>query len=174
MPDLIPREVIPLPSWLKILFYILVGLLVIVVFSYFILGHFQKKSLTAIQGLDEEINKQKTVQIIAREKEILNEQKKIENFGLMLSEHLSASKFFKFLERTSHPQIWFSQINLSPLESLVALSGSAETFPVLGQQIQILKKETLVENIVLSEISLGKKGKIEFTLNLSFDPQFFK
>jgi len=172
--EIIPRKAAPLPLWLKILFYILIGLLLAALLSYFIFGHFQKKSLTTLQNLEEEIFKEKTPQKIALEKEILSYQKKINNFSLMLDRHLLSSKFFHFLEKTSHPRIWFSKINLSPGEQLAVVSGRAETFPVLGQQLQILKKEALVKNVTLSKISLGKKGEIEFTLTLSFDPEFFK
>lgn len=172
--EIIPRKAAPLPLWLKILFYILITLLLAAASSYFILGHFQKKSLTALQNLEEEIRKEKTPQKIALEKEILSYQQKINDFASILDRHPIASKFFSFLEKTSHPRIWFSKTSLSPGESLVIVSGRAETFPALGQQLQILKKEALVKNVTLSKISLGKKGEIEFTLTLSFDPKFFK
>jgi len=174
MVEIIPRKAAELPLWIKILFYILIALLLAAVLSYFILGHFQKKSLTALQNLEEEILKEQTPQKIALEKEILSEQKKINDFALMLDHHLLSSKFFRFLEQTSHPRIWFSKINLSPAEQLVIVSGRAETFPALGQQLQIFKKEAFVKSATLSKISLGEKGEIEFTLTLSFDPNFFK
>lgn len=172
--EIIPRKAISLPLWLKILFYILIALLLTAVLSYFILGQFQKKSLTALQNLEEEIRKEETPQKIAEEQEILNYQQKINDFSLILDHHLLPSKFFSFLEKISHPRIWFSKINLSPREALAIVSGRAETFPVLGQQLQILKSESLVKNVSLAKISLGEKGEIEFTLILSFDPKFFK
>jgi hypothetical protein len=174
MVEIIPRKAALLPLWLKILFYILIVLLLTAVLSYFILGHFQKKSLAALQNLEDTIAEEKTPQKIALEKEILSYQKKINDFALVLDHHLLPSNFFRFLEKTSHPRIWFSKINLSPGESLAIVSGRAETFPVLGQQLQILKSESLVKNVTLSKISLGSKGEIEFTLTLSFDPKFFK
>jgi len=174
MVEIIPRRAVELPFWLKILFYVLVALLAIALLSYFILGHFQKKSLTSFQNLEAEISREKTPQKIAMEEEILSYQKKIRDFGLMLDHHLSSSKFFDFLEEISHPQVWFSQISLSPEAGLAALSGHAETFSALGQQIQILKREATLKDIVLAKISLGKKGEIEFTLNLTFDVNFFK
>jgi cell division protein FtsB len=174
MIEIIPRRAAPLPLWLKILFYILIALLLAAILSYFILGYFQKKSLTTLQNLEEEIAKEKTPQKIAKEQEILSYQKKINDFARILDHHFIASKFFSFLEKTSHPRIWFSKINLSPGEQLAVVSGRAETFSVLGQQFQILKKEALIKNASLAEISLGEKGEIEFTLILSFDPKFFK
>ncbi len=174
MTEIIPRRAVELPLWLKILFYVLVTLLVVALLSYFILGHFQKKSLASFQNLEAEISGEKTPQKITLEEEILGYQKKIGDFGLMLNLHLISSKFFDFLEENAHPQVWFSQISLSPEAGLAVVSGHAETFPALGQQIQIFKKETTLKNIDLAKISLGKKGEIEFTLNLAFDVNFFK
>ncbi|GAI57177.1 unnamed protein product, partial [marine sediment metagenome] len=72
MIEIIPRKAVPLPLWQKILFYILITLLLAAILSYFILDHFQKKSLTILQTLEEEIRKEKLPQKITLEKEILD------------------------------------------------------------------------------------------------------
>jgi len=174
MIEIIPRKAAPLPFWLKILFYILIALLLAIILSYFILGHFQKESLATFQTLEEEIAQEKTPQKTAKEQEILSYHKKINNFSRILERHLIASKFFSLLEKNSHPRIWFSKVNVSPGEQLAVVSGRAETFPALGQQLQIFKKEAFIKDVTLSKISLGERGEIEFTLNFSFDPNFFK
>lgn len=172
--EIIPRKVAPVPFWQTILFYVLIGLLIGAILSYFILGHFERKSSATLQNLEEAIISEKTPQKITLEEEVLNCQKKIDSFALLLGQHLLSSKFFDFLQKTSHPRIWFSQVSLNPGEAIAVVSGQAETFTALGQQLQILKKEPLLKNASLSKISLGKKGEIEFTLNISFDPGFFK
>jgi uncharacterized protein YneF (UPF0154 family) len=172
--EIIPRKAAPLPFWLKILFYVLVILLVGAILTFFILGHLQKKTLTELQNLEEEISQEKTPQKLSQEEEILSYQKKIKDFGLLAKSHFLPSKFFDFLERRSHPRIWISQISLAPGQAQVSLTGQAESFTALGQQIQILKRENLLKEINLTKISLGKKGEIEFTLDLSFDQKFFK
>jgi len=174
MVEILPRKAPPLPSWLKILFYVLTILLIGVILSFFLLGHLQKKSLATISNLKGEISKEKTSEKISQEEEILSYQKKIKNFGLLLEQHFLPSKFFDFLEKTTHPRIWISQISLGPGEATANLTGQAESFAALGQQIQILKSETLLKKVNLTKISLGKKGEIEFVLDLVFDPKFFK
>ena len=172
--EIIPRKTVALPSWLKILFYVLIGLIIISILSYFILGYLQKKSLVSFKNIEEEISKERTSQRITQEEEILNYQKKINDFEFLLSYHLFPSKFFTFLEKTSHPRVLFSQTNLNPAQSLVTLSGQAESFLALGQQLQILKREPSIKNVSLSKISLGERGGVDFTLTLSFDTEFFK
>ena len=172
--EIIPRKVAPVPLWQNILFYVLMALLLGAILSYFILGHLERKSLSTIQNLEEAITAEKTPQKIALGQEILTYQKKIDSFVLLLDYHLRSSKFFDFLQKTAHPRIWFSQVSLNPRQALAVVSGQAETFTTLGQQLLIFEKEPLVKNVTLSKISLGKKGEIEFTLNLSFGPEFFK
>ncbi len=174
MVEIIPRKAAPLSFRLKILFYVLVGLLVGAVLIFFVLRHLQGKSLAKLSDLEGEISKEKTFERLIEEEEILNYQKKIKDFGLLLERHSLSSKFFDFLERVTHPRIWISQISLGPGEEVASLTGQAESFTALGQQIQILKSQTLVKEANLTKISLGKKGEVEFILNLSFDSAFFK
>ena len=175
MVEIIPRKAAPLPLWQKILFYSLIVLLLGTIVSYFVLDHFQKKSLETLQNLEEAIAKEKTPEKTALGKAISDYQKKINNFSVLLSRHPKSSKFFGFLEKTSHPQVLFSKVNLNPKEGLATVSGQAETFSVLGQQLQILKSDPsdTLKNASLSKISLGERGEIEFILILSFDPEFF-
>lgn len=172
--EIIPRKAARVAFWQKILFYILVLLLLVVLLSYFILGHFQRKSLTALQELEEALIRERTPEKIALEKEILNTRYKINDFSLLLDNHFLASKFFEFLGKTAHPRVRYSQITLNPREGLALISGQAESFTALGQQSQILKRESALKDISLSEISLGDEGEIEFTLAISFDPKFLK
>jgi len=174
MVEIIPRKAAPLSSQLKILFYILVGLLIAAVLSFLILKHLQGKSLAELSRLEGEIGKEKTSEKLIEEEEVLNYQGKIKDFGLLLERRSLPSKFFDFLERLTHPRIWISQISLAPGEAVASLTGQAESFVALGQQIQVLKSQTLVREANLTKISLGKKGEIEFILNLSFEPAFFK
>jgi len=173
--EIIPRKAVPVPLWQKILFYCLITLILGTVLSYFILGYSQKKSLERLQNLEEIITEEKTPQKIALEKEILNYQRKINNFTLILDYHPLSSKFFSFIQKTIHPNVRYSQVNLNLKESLAVVSGQAETFSALGQQLQILKRSpfNVLEDVALSRISLGRGGKVEFVLTFSFNPSFF-
>jgi len=63
---------------------------------------------------------------------------------------------------------------LSPLKGEAILFGQTENFSTLEQQISILKLKKEIKDINLSSISIGKEGKVDFTLNLSLDPAIFK
>ena len=173
MIEIIPRPAKKLPLWQNLLFYFSIILLLITILSYFILGHFLKKSEKALQDLELTLARGKTIAELSLEKEVLSWQKKIEDFSKLIREHTLASNFFLFLEKNCHPKTFFSKVNLKPGANEAVLSGQAENFSVLAQQISILKSKKEIKDLNLSSIIIGKEGKVDFTLNLLLDPTLF-
>lgn len=173
MIEIIPKPVAKLPRWFNIVFYLSLVLLFLAISSYFVLNQSQKKSFKELQDLEEAIALERTPQRVNLEKEILLYQKKIDDFTFLFNNHLSISKFFDFLEKNSHPRVWLPQINLIPGQGQLIISGQTESFKALGQQLLIFKKEPLIKDISLTKISIGRRGEIEFSLNLSLDQKIF-
>ncbi len=174
MIEIIPRPIQKLPLWQNILFYLSIVFLVVTISLYFVFDHLQKKSTVSLQNLQNLISQEKTSEGVALEKEVFNYQKKIQDFSQLLSKHLYPSNFFKFIEENCHPKVWFSQISLNPEQAEVNLVGEAENFTAIGQQILIFKSSPSVRNVVLAQISIGKRGRVDFGLNLSFDQNILK
>lgn len=173
MIEIIPKPAAKLPLWQNILFYISIALLLAVFLSYFIFDHSLKTSLQTLENLEETLARGKTPAEISLEEETFGYQKKIGDFSKLIKGHLFASNFFAFFEKVSHPKVWFSQTDLNPQKGQVALLGEAENFSTLGQQILILKQEPLIKNLDLVSLSIGKRGRVDFTLNLLLDPKIF-
>jgi predicted DNA binding CopG/RHH family protein len=108
------------------------------------------------------------------EKKALFYEKKINDFSKLFSEHQETSKIFTFLEKKTHPNIRFSKFDFSADKLSVTVSGEAKSFIDVGQQLLILKEEKSLKNINLSGLSLGEKGGVLFSLQLTFDSQVFK
>lgn len=174
MVEIIPKPAPKLPLWQNLLLYFAIALFLLSLSSYFILSSSLKKASQELQNLEETLAKEKTPAEIALETEILGYQRKIKDFAELLKEHKNPSKFFEFLEGICHPKVWFSKISLSPEDSQAEVSGEAETFQVLGQQLLILKNQVLIRNLNLSKIAIGKEGKVNFILNFTLDPAIFK
>jgi len=172
--EIIPKPPRKIPPWQSILFYSSLAVILIVFASYFILDHFVSNFSQELEQLKETLAREKTEEETSLEREIFSYQKKIDAFAGLIKNHLFTSKSLTFLEKTCHPKIQFSQFSLSSSDRSISLSGEAEDFNALGQQLLILKDEPGVENLNLSNISIGRQGEIEFTLKLSFDSQFFQ
>jgi len=174
MIEIIPKPAKKLPLWQDILFYLSIALLLVTILSYFILAHFLKNSEKVLQDLEQRLAREKTAEELSLEKEVISWQKKTEDFKKLIKEHILASNFFHFLEESCHPKVFFSKIDLSPLKGEAILFGQTENFSTLEQQISILKLKKEIKDLNLSSVSIGKEGKVDFTLNLSLDPQLFK
>jgi len=174
MIEIIPKPAQKLPLWQNILFYFSIAVLIASFLSYFVLDNFIKNSQKILQELGETLAREKTGSQLLLEEEVFNYQKKIADFSQLLQNHLFTSKTLGLLERNSHPKIWFSQYNLDSTKGILALSGEAEDFSVLGQQLLIFKKEPFIKGLDLSNISVGRKGRVAFILNFSLDPKLFK
>lgn len=173
-------EIIPKPKEGRpyiaksILFYLVMGLLVIEISGYFVLDFYQDKSEKEIHQLGVALSEARTEEIKDLERKVLEDKERIDDFASLLDFHKRGSKFFSFLESLCHPRVFFSGINLDVKGDKVSLSGKAESFQVLGQQISILKEQRIINNVYLSGLSLGKAGEVNFSLSFSINPQMFK
>jgi len=174
MVEIIPKPTTRLPSWQNIISYFSVGLVLLVVLSYFALDiYYLDRAETKLTGLEKELE-QKTAEEIALEQEISHYEKEIQSFSILINRHLFSSKAFEFIEKNTHPEVWFSVLNLDPRKGRVTLSGDTENFVTLHQQIQILKADSSVQGLDLAKIAIGKEGRIAFNLSLILDPGLFK
>jgi len=173
MVEIMPKKTPGLSKWINILFYFSLALLIFSIASYFILDYSLKKSRKILTDLEESLARKETPEEIVLEKEILGYQKKIKDFSQLIGQHLETSEVFNFIQKNSHPSVWFSQFNLDSRENIILISGTTDSFETFNQQILIFKRENFVQDINIKKILIGKKGKIEFILSLSIDPKIF-
>ena len=165
-------EIIPKPTkkpaiWLNILFYCAILIFLISIVFYFALGHFLNNLKVTLQDLRITLALERTLEEIGLEQEVFSAQRKINDFSRLIENRVSAASFFDFLEGISHPRVWLTEINLNLGMAQVTVSGWAESFSVLGQQMLIFKEEPLIEKTKLSQIEINKEGGVDFEIELS-------
>lgn len=132
-----------------------------------------------LRRMGEEIQKKEqatialTRAIMQKEAEIIPLKNKISDYGLLLNMHKSPLDIFKILEDHSLPKVWFSNFSFDIKEKQVVLLGHTDSFEILEQQVSILKEESLITEIALSNVSMAEEGGIDFILELSFSPEVF-
>ncbi len=174
MVEIIPKPIKKASPWQGILLYFSIFFFIGVILATVVLFPLKNKAVKELQKIEDDIIKERTPEIISLEKEIQNYDKEIKDFKPLLDQHVLTSKILNFLESKTHPRIFFLRFNLNSKDSKVVLFGQTDSFLILGQQILILEKEPLIQNIDLSRISISKDGKIDFNLELSFDPTILK
>ncbi len=105
------------------------------------------------------------------ESKVAKAAKKIKNFSLVFKEHRNNFRFFDFLRNNCHPNVRFSSLNLASAKGTVILDGQTDTYQSLSQQIAIFKKNSLVNDFQVFNISLSKEGKITFQFAFKVDQQ---
>ena len=170
--EITPTQKIKTPVWTIIILLISGVALMALGASYLYL-------YTTSNKISKEIEEKKQALIDTPAEKALAEnflflEKKINNFGNLLSQHQKTFNVFGFLEKICHPQVEFSDFTFNSKDGTVLIKGLAENFVVLGQQILIFKAQQGLKKINFSEISMGEKGKVTFSLQLTVDPQIFK
>ena len=170
--EIIPKETPKVPPWLDILFYLSVGLLIFVFISYFLVIQAIKASQKT-QGETEAKLASDASNNSELENEILTYQKKINHFSGVIKGQLETSNIFGLIEKQCHPSVWFNNFSFDARGGGVVLSGEAQDFQALGQQMLIFRGEEMIKNVNLASIQIKEGGKIGFNLSLSFDPSIF-
>jgi len=173
MVEIIPKES-PKPSrGLNALFYFAIFLLILSIGGYFALNNFLQKAEGELETLKLDITKVMTPEKNTLEKEILASKDKIDKFSYLIGQHLQSSMIFGIIQKTTHPQVWFTKFDFDPRQKTLKVSGETQNFESLGQQILILEDEETIDDINLETISISKEGGIEFDLSLSFRADVF-
>ena len=174
MVEIIPKSFEEIPAWQRILLYFLILLLIAIVVGYFVLNNAKRKSEEYLVTLEQRISGEITSSTKEFEEEVLGYKNKIKDLSSLLDNHILATKFFEFIEKETHPDLFFSRTSINLRDSKVNLSGVSKTFLHLGQQISIFKKSDLVKDLQLSEIFINKKGEIAFRLDILLKEELFR
>jgi hypothetical protein len=173
MIQIIPKpEKKPITSeTIFLIFSVLVFSLSLFLFLY--LFNLEKKLEKEISIFEEKILSSRTDEIKSLEKEASKYQREISDFSKIIEERLLPSKFFPILEKSTHPKVYFSNFDLDLANSKCILSGTAQDFYTLGQQLDIFRKNQSFQT-KLSKISFGKEGKVDFEFEITFQKEMLK
>ena len=174
MVGIIPKTTKKAPEWHKLALYVVLGLLVVVILGYALLFYFEGRAFNSLQNVEEEIAQVSTKEERIIEVRVLATEKKINDFSKLLQDHKRSSKFFTFLEETSHPKVWFLKVELITEKAEALVSGQAESFETLGQQLFIFQEHELIKSVDLTDLLIGEEGETEFSFSLHLDPQIFQ
>jgi len=172
--DLIPKKPKEEPFWQELLFYISFLFLAVSLLFCIGFGVLAKRSSLELERVNDELAMEKTQSQIKIETEVLNYQKKVSAFSILLKQRKPLSKIFDLLEKEVHPGIFFTKMGFTVNSDKLQISGVADNFQVLGQQALIFKKDPLIKEIDLKQVGIGKYGGVEFSFEAVFDKQIFE
>jgi hypothetical protein len=117
---------------------------------------------------------EKTIQ--EKEQELVPIKEKIDSFSVLVGQHQTSLDVYGFLEKNSLPKVWFSDFEFSLEEKMVTVSGQADSFITLEQQMNVLKNNQadFLESVKLSKVEVDEEGGINFEMEFIFKTQLLK
>jgi len=155
----------------SIVFYILIFFLAVILLGTAILFFLTK-------SLDKKISETKnkivmTLEEIQLNKDLQKIKDQADGFKKILSQHKFSSNTFSFLEKTTLDKIVYSSFVLDGEKNNLTLVGVADGLETLDQQINYLKNQNFVNNLNLKKASLNQQQKVDFEIQIDFDPKIF-
>ncbi len=164
-----------LPRWADTLFYVAFILLLASAAAFVALNQLNNAAKSDLEETKDKIAVERaSVQNKVLEERVLGYKQKIENFVALLATHKNTAQFFKNLESSTHPFVWFFDIALDAQKFSVKLAGRAKDFTAVGQQLSLLAENPNFKDINFSDPVLTDKGEVEFSLQFLLDPIIFK
>ena len=168
-----PAEGIKFTKILNIIFYVSLALILASLLIFFLLNNAVKKSTKFLEEQERILISQRTPEQLESEKNILNFKQKMRDFESLFSQHRFLSNAFVVLEKLTHPKVWFSNLQLNLQAGQIVLTGQADSFRVLGEQLLIFKNDAKIKELTLSGATVNPQGKIDFNLRITLNPQVF-
>jgi len=159
---------------LDLLYYLVIFLLCLTFLSYLGMLFLSQSLQKELADLKTAIAQKESKEAKLLEQRILNTKEKIDTFFTLFSSYKKSTALFNFLKENCHKKVFFSKVDLNVPENKLLLSGRAESFRALQEQMLIFQKEALVKDALLTDISIGEEGGVDFNLTLIFDPKVFK
>lgn len=171
--QIIPKPEERKPILPEVLFYLSLAVLIAAVASYFVLSSLLQKTEKNIQTIDQEMAALDSSPDRHLETKLFDYQKKINDFSRLLNGYKYSSQIFPLIESLAHPKVSFSNFSAEIQKGTVHVSGSADSFQTVQQQLIIFRNSQFIKDVTLSGVSLGEKGKIPFVFDLGIDPGVF-
>ena len=164
-----PKRKIKIPLWALIVISLCAVLILGEIISYFYFNSNIKAFSLKIQEKETEfLPLEKAIK--EKKEELIPLKQKINDFAVLLEGHKNNLDIFRFIEEKCLPRIWFSSFDFSGPENIITLSGTAESFTVLENQIFVFSKENRVHSLSLSDVKINReKGGVDFTLTFIFN-----
>ena len=109
--------------------------------------------------------------------EFLRLQNRLTATETLLDEHVALSYFFNRLEELTLSTVAFESLNLTVEEDRTTtflMDGTARSFNALAAQSAAFAAEKRIKRAIFSDISVGDKGLVTFSLKAELDPALIK
>jgi len=135
---------------------------------------FYRKSLeNKLTQFDSDITNLESQRNKAVETNLLTLNKQLSLTSRLLNEHIFWSKALNRVEALTHPQVQFVSFNATAEEGKFEVKAITHNYTVLAKQIAAYVSDDLIKDINLGDVHVLTSGRLEFSINISFDKAKF-
>ena len=92
----------------------------------------------------------------------------------VLTNHNFSSNVFVLLEKSTHPQVFYSSFQYANETRSIALTAKAGSYRIVADQITIFERDPQIERVSFGGLSLDDKGHVGFRLTVVVKPSLLK
>mgnify|MGYP001610434803 FL=1 len=159
--------------WVDVLFYFIISSLIATIICYLIF--FAKINLqkASIKDYDASLATVGTEEQKEMEKQILDYQKKINDYDPLIKSHRIFSNILAYFEQNTLPNVWFLRFSMGGKDADITLSGETESVEAFSKQISIFEASQYLTKITVLGSTLGEENRTNFNMIISLDPKIF-
>ncbi len=158
------------PSGLVALSVIILVLAIIVSVGLKVWNGIQTKKLESLHQETEQLKNS----FSGSESDIIKTEKTLNNISSILNDHSNTSELMTLIEENTHPNVYFISLDWDPDTLILTLSGVAESYLVISQQVLNFQQALISDNgqpafskVTLKGAKAVSTGRYDFNLEIS-------
>lgn len=116
---------------------------------------------------------QKNPEILLLESEMRDYRRRVLDFAYILERRISPSPMFEVIERTIHPEVYLSDIQIDVSGKSIKTNGVAADIIAFDQQVKLFEKEEMIISSGISSFERKDDGRISFPMTIVFSDKLF-
>jgi len=172
LPETRKRIEVNVPGQNKFLIFSFVFILVVL--SIYVVIRFYQNSLEqASASIDGQLATIERSRDKASEDKLINLSKQLATINPLLAGHLIWSDAFTKVQSLTLPQIQYETLDTNFDSKKFLFKALAASYTTVAKQIAAFYSSDAFTDVALDKVSSQPSGRVEFTLELSFDPSKF-
>ncbi|MGC8851722.1 MAG: hypothetical protein ACP5PR_01320 [Minisyncoccia bacterium] len=163
------------PAWPKGLLTFAIIIFLFVIGGTFGLGSYIKIKTKDLNAINKNIDNIRLTFSKEDEQKIALFEKKLNNLKNLLNNHIHFSKVIAFLEKNTHPQVYYTDLNFDLTNNTLKLEGVALNQQVLSEAISGFSNNPAdIKTIIVRSIKTNENNTVSFNIELILQPQLLK
>lgn len=126
-----------------------------------------------VEDVRADIEAKKSPEILLLESEMRDHRRRVLDFAHILERRTSPDPMFGVIERSIHPDVYLSDLQIDINEKSIRTSGIAADITAFDQQVKLFEKEEMIVSSGIGTFNRRDDGRISFPMTIVFNDELF-